>query len=93
MTSLLAKLGEWLGMTRKLPETQLSVEQAVQIATDYAKAEGLNNGAAELVLSRIEEAEGKVVWTLRTNTIGRWLTVGVDDATGAVLGHRVHGVR
>lgn len=90
---LLAKLGEWLGLTRKLPETRLSVEQAVRIATEYAKAEGLNNDAAELVLGGVEEVEGKLVWTLRTNTIGRWLTVGVADATGEVLGHRVHGLR
>jgi hypothetical protein len=45
------------------------------------------------VTQDVREVEGKVVWTLRTPTVGQWLTIGVDDATGEVVGHHVHGVR
>ncbi len=94
MKSVFARLGEALsgGKTRQ-PKTHLSPEEAVQIASAYAKAQGLDLFRVSLVPQDVRDVDGKLVWTLRTPTVGRWLTVGVDDATGEVLGHHVHGVR
>ena len=94
MNSLLARLGEmFLGKKAKPLKTRLSAEQAIEIASAYVKAHGLDLLRTGLVLHEVSEVDGKVIWTLRTPTVGRWLTVGVDDATGEGVGHHVHGVR
>ena len=80
-------------MTSKPPPTRLTAEQATQIASDYLRYQSLEWPGAALVSEGVREVDGKLVWTLRTPTKGRWLTVGVDDATGEILGHQVHGVR
>ena len=94
MKSLFGRLAEALsGGRTNQPKTRLTSDEAVQIATAYAKAHGVDLLRTNLVLHEVREVEGKVVWTLRTPTVGRWVTVDVDDATGEVLGHHVHGVR
>jgi hypothetical protein len=75
------------------PKTRLTPEEAVEIASAYAKTHRLDFPHVHLVPQDVREVEGKLVWTLRTLTRGQWLTVGVDDATGEVVGHHVHGVR
>jgi hypothetical protein len=74
------------------PSTRLSPQEAVAIASAYAKARGLAVPHG-LVPQEVREMDGKLVWTLRTPTVGSWVTVGVDDATGEVTGHQAHGVR
>jgi hypothetical protein len=93
MKSVFARLGEVLsGGKTSPPKTRLTSDQAVEIASAYAKANGVEL-QVNLVAQEVREVEGKFVWTLRTPTVGRWVTVGVDDETGEVLGHHVHGVR
>jgi hypothetical protein len=94
MKSVFARLGKVLsgGHTRQ-PKTRRTAEEAVQIASAYATTHGLDLFRVHLVTQDVREVEGKVVWTLRTPTVGQWLTIGVDDATGEVVGHHVHGVR
>lgn len=93
MKSVFARLGEVLsGGKSSRPKTRLTSDEAVAIASAYAKTHGLNLHV-NLVPQDVREVDGKFVWTLRTPTVGRWVTVGVDDATGDVLGHHVHGVR
>jgi hypothetical protein len=65
----------------------------IQAASAYAKTHRLESPHINLIPQEVREVDGRLVWTLRTPTIGRWLTVGVDDATGEVVGHHVHGVR
>ena len=95
MTSFFARLMHTLSGREAAPpkKTRLTSEQAVEIASAYARAQRLNLPHVSLVPQEIREIDGKLVWTLRTPTRGRWLTVGVDDATGEVVGHHVHGVR
>jgi hypothetical protein len=88
----------WLGDTllgRKAapPATRLSEAQAIEIASAYAKTGKLQQPDVALVPQEVREVDGKLVWTLRTPTVGRWLTVDIDDSTGQVVGHQVHGVR
>ena len=93
MKSVFARLGEVLsGGKTSHPKTRLTSDEAVAIASAYTKSHGLDLHVT-LVPQEVREVHGKVVWTLRTPTVGRWLTVGVDDATGEVVGHHVHGVR
>jgi hypothetical protein len=93
MKSVFARLGQALSGRPAQPKTRLRPEEAVEIASAYARAQGLDPFHTNLTLEDVREVEGKVVWTLRTPTLGRWVTVGVDDATGEVVGHHVHGVR
>lgn len=93
MKTFLRRLGETLsGRKPRQPHTRLTSEEAVEIASAYAKTHRLESHI-NLIPQEVREVDGRLVWTLRTPTIGRWLTVGVDDATGEVVGHHVHGVR
>jgi len=56
-------------------------------------ARGVGWHDATLCVYDVRDVDGSVVWILGTNTVGRWLTVELDDATGEVLGHQVHGIR
>jgi hypothetical protein len=94
MRALFARLVQALsGREAAQPQTRLTSEEAVKIASAYAKTHGLDLPHVNLVPQEVRAVDGKLVWTLRTPTRGRWLTVGVDDATGEVVGHHVHGVR
>ena len=95
MRSFFARLMHTLSGREATPpkKTRLTSEQAVEIASAYARAQRLDLPHVSLVPQEIREIDGRLVWTLRTPTRGRWLTVGVDDATGEVVGHHVHGVR
>jgi hypothetical protein len=94
MKSLVTWLGDTLlGKKGKGTETRLSEAEAVEIASAYAKVGSLGWPGMTLAPHEVRDVGGKLVWTLRTPTAGRWLTVDVDDATGEVVGHQVHGVR
>jgi hypothetical protein len=94
MKSFFARLVQTLsGREAAPPKTRLTSEEAVEIASAYARTHSLDLPHVSLVPEEVREVDGKLVWTLRTPTRGRWLTVGVDDATGEVVGHHVHGVR
>jgi hypothetical protein len=92
--SLVARIGAaLLGQKAKPPRTRLSEAQAVEIASAYARAGKLEGSDVKLVVHEVRDTGGRVLWTLRTPTVGRWLTVEIDDTTGEVLNHQVHGVR
>lgn len=94
MSGFFARLAQALsGREAAQPKTRLTSEEAVEIASAYAKTHRLDLPHVNLVPQEVREVDGKLVWTLRTPTRGQWLTVGVDDATGEVVGHHIHGVR
>lgn len=94
MKAFFRQLAETLsGRKPTQPKTRLTSEQALEIASSYAKTHQLESAHVNLIPQEVREVDGGLVWTLRTPTIGQWLTVGVDDATGEVVGHHVHGVR
>jgi hypothetical protein len=94
MKAFVTRLGDaLLGRKGKPPDPRLSEAQAIQIASAYAKTGKLEQPGVTLVPQEVREVGGKLVWTLRTPTVGRWLTVEIDDATGQVVGHQVHGAR
>jgi hypothetical protein len=80
-------------MKAKPIPTRLNEAQVVDIATRYVSAQGLGTPHTQLLVQDVRASSGTVVWTLRTPTVGRWLTVAVDDATGEAMGHHVHGIR
>lgn len=82
-----------LGRKGKPPATRLSEAEAIEIASAYAKDGQLQQSNVTLVPQEVRDVGGKLVWTLRTPTVGSWVTVEIDDATGEVVGHQVHGVR
>ena len=92
MMSLLRRLAGFLGAELR-PKTRLSNEQAIEIASAYVDARNLRSGDVHLGPVEVRRVDGRLIWTLRTNTVGSWLTVEVDDASGEVLGHRSHGIR
>jgi len=92
MNSILRGLRTIFGIELR-PKTRLSDEQAMEIAAAYVKAGNLGWDNTHLGPFEVRHVDGALVWTLRTNTVGSWLTVDVDDATGEVLGHKRHGIR
>jgi hypothetical protein len=94
MKAFFRRLAETLsGRKPRQSKTRLTSQEAVEIASAYAKTHRLESPQINLIPQEVREVDGRLVWTLRTPTVGRWLTVGVDDATGEVVGHHVHGVR
>ncbi len=93
MAFLLDQLLVFLGLKYRRPETRLSEEEAIEIAAAYADSEGFQQFHLPLYPSDVRVIEGRLVWLMRSPTKGRWMIVSIDDATGEVLGHKVHGVR
>lgn len=93
MASLLDRLLWFLGLRYRRPETRLSEEEAIEIAAAYADSEGFQQFHLPLYPSDVRKIDGRLVWLMRSPTKGRWVIVSIDDATGEVLGHEVHGVR
>lgn len=93
MASLLERLLWFLGLKYRAPETRLSDEEAIEIAAAYAESENFSRFDSELYPFEVREVDGRLVWLMRTPTKGRWVIVSIDDATGEVLGHKVHGIR
>ena len=93
MKSFVSRLGDVLLGRKGKVETRLSEAEAIAIASAYAKSGKLEQPNVTLVSQEVRDVGGKLVWTLRTPTVGRWLTVEIDDATGEVVRHQVHGVR
>ena len=92
MASLLARLAALFGVGPR-PQTRLSGDQAVEIALAHLKIEAQDRPGFALYPYEVRDVDGRLVWTLRSNTKGSWMIVTVDDATGAVLDHKVHGIR
>jgi hypothetical protein len=91
MALLLERLLGLLGL--KPRKTRLSDEQAIEIAAAYAESEGFPQFDRDLFPFEMREIDGRLVWLMRTPTVGRWVVVSIDDASGEVLGHKVHGIR
>lgn len=92
MISILRGLRTIFGIELR-PKTRLSDEQAMEIAAAYVEAHNLGWEHAHLGPYEVRHVDGRLVWTLRTNTVGSWMTVDIDDTTGEVLGHQSHGIR
>jgi hypothetical protein len=92
--AILARLVELVSGRKALSQpTRLSAAEAVEIGSAYARRHGLDMRHVPLVAHEVRDVAGTLVWTLRTPTVGRWLTVEVDDTTGEVTHHQVFGVR
>ena len=94
MKAILTRLVDLVSGKRATSQpTRLSAAEAVDIGSAYARRHGLDMLHVPLVAHEVRDVDGSFVWTLRTPSVGRWLTVEVDDATGEVTRHQIHGVR
>jgi hypothetical protein len=72
------------------PGTQLSPEQAIQIARSAPQTEAFRDF---LTNTSVRQRDSKVVWVVSTALVGRSYWVEIDDQTCEVLGVFSAGVR
>ena len=83
---------DWLRGVRPQdsPSTRLSADQAVQIARSAVEDVSTRE---LLTMTRIDDRNGTLVWTVSQAVMGRATHVEVDDSTGQVLKVYATGVR
>jgi Peptidase propeptide and YPEB domain len=72
------------------PATQLSPEQAMQIARNAQQTEVFRD---ILTSTSVRQRDGKLVWVVSSAVVGRSYWVEIDDQTREVLGIFSAGVR
>jgi hypothetical protein len=65
------------------PATRLSEAEAIELAKTAAGDHGLRRALNVATAER--SASGAVLWTVRTNGVGSFIRVVIDDANGTVL--------
>jgi uncharacterized membrane protein YkoI len=82
----------WLRGVRQqeAPSTRLSAEQAIQIAR--AAVEEVSTREL-LTMTRVDDRDGTLIWTVSQAVMGRATHVEVDDASGQVLRIYASGIR
>jgi uncharacterized membrane protein YkoI len=85
---------EWLKRYLGLEDAYKELREAAQLSEDEARAIAeKESGQNNLSFAELSHHNDILIWTFRTPSVGSWLVVRVNDATGGIVGIERQGKR
>jgi hypothetical protein len=85
---------EWLKRYLGLGDAFKALREAAQLSEDEARAIAeKESGQGGLSFAELSQNNDILIWTFRTPSVGSWLVVRVNDATGSIVSLERQGKR
>ena len=85
---------EWLKRYLGLDDAFKALREAAQLSEDEARAIAeKESGQSGLLFAELSQNNDILIWTFRTPSVGSWLVVRVNDATGSIVSLERQGKR